>query len=296
MSVELPTFVLQSLLNTIESQCLLIRGFMKQESVAPVVAPSSLAFPINSESIEDESENINRAYISNLESDNRELKEKIQNLIIEQATHQKEFERGFKEGLKMAQQEHIVENQVLPRSVPSTHVGDVEQIVYQAEEILEKFPQNTTIETEDLPDVEEERADLDGMNHVVEQNYVNVSEEQSVQKSQSNQLVQHSVKSLDYDDDERKEIEYNEGVEVGDDDENDNEDQEQEENEVYEVDECEAEEESPEFEEIEVKGQTYYLDTESLQFYKPTDEGEIDVENPIGRKDNKSGRFLFFKR
>jgi glucan-binding YG repeat protein len=189
--------------------------------------------------------------------------EEIKLKLILQSDTPGAFERGFNEGLKVAKQEQIL--------------NLTDSKIQPLLESFEKLDDKMKNEEADVLVVEQENQVQE---EVQQENQVQ-EEEQQEEVQQENQVQEEEQQEEVQQENQVQEEEQQEEVQ-----------QEDLEGDVQEEE--QQEEESPEFEEIELKGQTYYLNTETFKFYLPSEDGEIDVESPVGLMDKDTGKCKFF--
>jgi len=285
MSVEVPIYVLQSLFSTFEAQCGLIKGLLNSHNHAqellsqsppqPVVAQSSIA----SISVQNKtSYNELETRIENLIFEKMTLEKELENMkvkLIIQAELPGEFERGFKEGMKMAKQEQILNlggNEVMTSS------DSKEQLLPES---CEKQDDKMKMKEEELEIAAQAEPECEPEMETRVESVVNLEEDipeplvgEVLPSDQNAQQVPESqVQEAQVQEDQSEEDQGEE--------DQDEEDQNQE-------------EETPDFEEIQLKGRTYYLDIETLKFYLPTEDGEIDIESPVGHMNSTTNKAVFY--
>lgn len=289
MSVEVPKYVLQSLFNTFEAQCSLIKGLLDSQKddasqPQPIVAQSSIgSIPVV---IKNSVEN---------KLDYTELENKIEHLIFEKITLEKEleklrvnliiqsdipgeFERGFNEGLKAAKQEEVI-NQTDSKN----------QRLQESSEKQDDKKQNVVVEVSApvVPNLES----LEKIEYYVKPEIVQVAsppaEVVQVAPPAEAEVVQVAPPPAEVVQVAPAEVvQVPQVPQVA---------ESQSQSDAAEDEQQDQEEESPEFEEFELNGQTYYLNTQTFKFYIPSDDGEIDEESPAGYQDPETGKCRFYR-
>lgn len=223
--------------------------------------------------------------IDELQRENQKLRDKIESILLNMTPRlelQNEYQRGFNEGMKVAQKEQVVTEL---NTDMDEEIEEVEETSYNAEEDVVDHSNNVTtnvIESKSKPKQEHNKN-------------ASAQEETNVESEPEPDAEEEEV------DEECEEGETEQNNDVADREDQPEEDGNDEiEEEVDEVVEEEVEEEDDdncdELAEVEFNGKTYYFHEETGQIFLPNSEGEIDLEKPAGIWSDKKADFVLFRR